>query len=159
MTGLQRDRLLSYTANPDQANPDQANPDQVNPDQANPDQANPDQANPNQANPNQVNPDQANLDPDQANPDQANPDQANPDQANPDPNPGNESPPALVSLSPSLKWTVEKSVRQIPARSSASEERMLNGFFVNNAILGYMHFANTLPSKLIRKYICHNCKC
>ena len=50
------------------------------------------------------------------------------------------------SLSPS-KWTMEKSVQQLPAGSSTSGGRMCNGFFVNYAIPGCMYTANTLPSK------------
>ena len=50
------------------------------------------------------------------------------------------------SLSPS-KWTMEKSVQQLPAGSSTSGGRMCNGFFVNYAIPGCMYTVNTLPSK------------
>ena len=90
------------------------------------------------------------------------------EQANPDPNPGNPdhnrnpSPQPLMFLSPP-KWTLEKSVQQLPARSSTSGEIMGNGFFVNSAIHGCMYTVSTSPSKnlsyLIHKYICHSCKC
>ena len=124
MTGLQRDRLLSYTANPDQANLD---------------------------------------------PDQANPDQANPDQANPDPNPGNESPPALVSLSPSSRALIkpievdcgEKCVAD-PCKIQRFRGKNIEWVLCeqcNSWLHAFCEHVTKQELKLIRKYICHSCRC
>ena len=141
MSGLQRERLLSYTENTDQRN-EQANPE----------------PNPGNADPS---PRRDHL------PYIESRDQGD-EQANPDPNP-NPSPQPWVSLSPSsraLSKPIEvdngEKCAAAPCRTQHFREKNVQWVLCelcNSWLHVYCEHITKQELKLIRKYVCHSCKC